>query len=204
MIKINKYEAKTEEEAIKKAMIDLNCEKENLIYKLEFIEGKLFKSSKYIVTVIEKSEIKKYINEYFKKLSDLINITIENEILYNNESFNITLVTSNNSLLIGKDGKNLNAIQNLLRQNLKIITGAPIKINIDISNYKVKKLQNLEKEIKKIAKEIESSKIDVSLDPMNSYERRYVHTIISEYDDLTTESKGEGKERHIIIKYVEK
>lgn len=204
MIKVNKFEAKTEEEALNKAMVELNCEKANLFYKSEFIEGKLFKGSKYIIEVIEKSDVKEYINSFFKELATSMNISIETEILYNNESFNITLITSNNSLLIGKEGKNLQALQNILRQSLKVKTGISIKLNLDISNYKVKKLSTLEREIKKIAREVKKSKLDVSLDPMNSYERRHIHNLISEYENLTTESIGEGKERHIVIKYIEK
>lgn len=203
MIKISKFEAKTIEEALNKAMIELNCEKENIFYKSEFIEGKLFKGSKYIIEVVEKSDVKEYINNFFKELATTMNISIETEILYNNDSFNITLITSNNSLLIGKEGKNLQALQNILRQSLKVKTGISIKLNIDISNYKVKKLNILEKEIRKIAKEVQKTKVDVSLDPMNSYERRHIHNLISEYENLTTESIGEGKERHIIIKYLE-
>jgi len=204
MIKVNKFEAKTEEEALNKAMIELNCEKANLFYKSEFVEGKLFKGSKYIVEVIEKSDVKEYINKFFKELATSMNISIETEILYNNESFNITLITSNNSLLIGKEGKNLQALQNILRKSLKVKTGISIKLNLDISNYKVKKLSTLEREIKKIAREVQKTKLDVSLDPMNSYERRHIHNLISEYENLKTESTGEGKERHIVIKYIEK
>lgn len=204
MIKVNKFEAKTEEEALNKAMVELNCERANLFYKSEFVEGKLFKGSKYIVEVIEKSDVKEYINSFFKELANSMNISIETEILYNNESFNITLITSNNSLLIGKEGKNLQALQNILRQSLKVKTGISIKLNLDISNYKVKKLSTLEREIKKIAREVQKTKLDVSLDPMNSYERRHIHNLISEYENLTTESTGEGKERHIVIKYIEK
>ena len=204
MIKVNKFEAKTEEEALNKAMVELNCERANLFYKSEFVEGKLFKGSKYIVEVIEKSDVKEYINSFFKELANSMNISIETEILYNNESFNITLITSNNSLLIGKEGKNLQALQNILRQSLKVKIGISIKLNLDISNYKVKKLSTLEREIKKIAREVQKTKLDVSLDPMNSYERRHIHNLISEYENLTTESTGEGKERHIVIKYIEK
>lgn len=204
MLKINNYEAKTADEALKKAMIELNCEKNNLIYKSEITEGKLFKSAKCNLKVVQKSDIKEYINSYMKDLGNLMSISIESEILYSNDSFNITLVTNNNALLIGKDGKNLNAIQTILRQNIKQLTDMTIKLNLDISDYKVKKMKKLEREIKKIAKEVLTSKVDVSLDPMNSYERRFIHNLIGEYENLDTESIGEGKERHIIIKYIEK
>lgn len=203
MININKFEGKKEEDVLNQAMIKLNCEKDNLIYKTEVVEGKLFKSSKYVLTVVQKSEIKSYIQEYFKNLSKLLNICIDLEVLIHEDNFNITLVSDNNAILIGKDGKNLNAIQTLLRQSLRVKTTAPIKVNIDVNNYKIKKLKNLEREIKVILKEVLATKVDASLDPMNSYERRYIHNLVNEYKNLETESVGEGKERHIIIKYVE-
>ena len=86
---------------------------------------------------------------------------------------------------------------------LKTKSGALIKVNLDISNYKVKKLKNLESDVREIAKDVLNTKLDASLDPMNSYERRYIHSIINEYKNLKTESVGEGQERHIVIKYVE-
>lgn len=202
MLNMIEFEGKTEEQALEKAITNLNCTKEDLIYSSEFEEGKLFKSSKYKINVVKKIEIKNYINNYFKELSNLMNIKIENEIIEQDNIYNIILLTSNNPILIGKEGKNLNSIQSLIRNSIKNQTGINIKINIDISDYKNRKLKKLEKEIKKIAKEILDTKVDVSLDPMNSYERRYVHNIINEYEHLKTESIGEGKERHIVIKYI--
>ncbi len=203
-MQVTKYEAKTEEDALNKATLDLNCEKNNLIYNSEFIEGKLFKGSKVIINVVQKSDIKDYINNFFKELGKNMKIDIETECLFKNDSFNILLLTSNNSLLIGKNGKNLMAIQNILRQSIKVKTGMSIKINLDISNYKEKKLKILEREVKKIAREVEKTKVDVSLDPMNSYERRYIHNALNDYKNISTDSVGEGKERHIVIKYIEK
>lgn len=78
-----------------------------------------------------------------------------------------------------------------------------LKINLDVSNYKMKKMKNIEKIVREVALEVKNSKVTASLDPMNSYERRFVHTIISEYPELETESVGEGLERHITIKYKE-
>ena len=78
-----------------------------------------------------------------------------------------------------------------------------IKINIDASNYKKKKEEYFEREIKKIAKEVLKTKIDTKLDPMNSYNRRIVHSIVSNFKNLKTESIGEEPNRYTIIKYVE-
>ena len=134
-----------------------------------------------------------------------MNVTIESEINITEDNiYNINLVTSNNSILIGKEGKTLDAIQCLLRQISQNDLQNKIKINVDISNYKYEQTKKLEKNIKNIAKEVLKTKVDTSLDPMNSYNRRIVHTIVSEFSDLETESVGEGKERHVVIKYVGK
>lgn len=203
MVNILKYEGKNEQELIEQILTELKCQKEDLYIKTEFIEGKLFKSSKYIINVVKKEEINKYIEEFLKNIGNLMDINIEIEILEQNGSFNITLISNNNSILIGKNGKTLLSIQTLLRQSIRSKFELNIKINLDIANYKIKKLKNIERLVKDIAKEVEKTKMDISLDSMNSYERRFVHNLINEYPNLTTESSGEGKDRHITIKYKE-
>lgn len=204
MLEIVKEEAKTKEEALENILKKTNLTQDDFFLKSEFVEGKLFKSSKYIVSALKKEDVKNFITEYIKNLSKLLNLDITSEILNNNESFNITLVSDNNAILIGKEGKNLNAIQTILRQAIKTEAGINLKISVDVGNYKLKKMKNIEIEVRKIAEEMEKSHLDVSLDPMNSYERRLVHNIINEYSNLTTESFGEGKDRHVVIKYIEK
>ena len=203
MINVLKYEAKEKEEIEKQIKEELKCELDELIIKYEFIEGKLFKSQKYVASVIKKEDIKKLIDEVIKTIGQNMNIVIDNEILVSDEIYNVTLISNNNSILIGKEGKTLNALQTLVRQIVRNKTNTSIKINLDVSNYKIKKMKNIERIVRQVAKEVKTSKVTVSLDPMNSYERRYVHTIISEYPELETESVGEGKERHITIKYKE-
>ena len=197
------YEGKTEEEVLQKVLDDLKCNKEDLYIKSEFIEGKLFKGSKYIYNVITKKDVEVYIKEFLKKIGALMGITVDMEITDIEGIFNITLVSDNNAVLIGKDGKTLNAMQTLVRQSVKNNSGMNIKINLDVSNYKIKKMKNIERLVRQIAKEVKDTKLNVSLEPMNSYERRLVHTIISEYPELETESTGEGKDRHVTIKYKE-
>lgn len=197
------YEGKTEEETLQKALDELKCTKEDLYIKSEFIEGKLFKGSKYIYHVITKKDVEVYIKEFLKKIGTLMGLTVDMEVTDIEGIFNVTLVSDNNAILIGKDGKTLNAMQTLVRQSVRNNSGINIKINLDVSNYKLKKMKNIERLVKEIAKEVKETKLTVSLEPMNSYERRLVHTIISEYPELETESTGEGKDRHVTIKYKE-
>lgn len=205
MFSLLMYEGKNREDLINKITEELNCNENELVILEQFTEGKIFKSQKYNLSVTTKAEIKKQLKNFFNELSKLMNVTIESEINITEDNiYNINLVTSNNSILIGKEGKTLDAIQCLLRQISQNDLQNKIKINVDISNYKYEQTKKLEKNIKNIAKEVLKTKVDTSLDPMNSYNRRIVHTIVSEFSDLETESVGEGKERHVVIKYVGK
>lgn len=205
MFNLLMYEGKNREDLINKITEELNCNENELVILEQFTEGKIFKSQKYNLSVITKAEIKKQLKNFFNELGKLMNVTIESEINITEDNiYNINLVTSNNSILIGKEGKTLDAIQCLLRQISQNDLQNKIKINVDISNYKYEQAKKLEKNIKNIAKEVLKTKVDTSLDPMNSYNRRIVHTIVSEFSDLETESVGEGKERHVVIKYVGK
>ena len=203
MVEIKTYEAKTKEEALENILNDLKVEQSELFLKSEFIEGKLFKPSKYIVSVIKKEDVKKYIENFFNEIAKHMNLNIESEIIETDDVFNVVLVSNNNAVLIGREGKTLNALQTLIRQAIKNNTSLMIKLNLDVSNYKLKKLKNIERLVRGIAEDVEASQLTVALDPMNSYERRLVHTIISEYPNLETESIGEGKDRHVTIKYKE-
>lgn len=202
-MELKKYEGKNKEEILKKILKELNCNQNDLFLKSEFIEGKLFKSSKYIVSVVTKKEIIEYISEYIQNLSRCMKINIESEILESEDIFKVTFVSDQNAILIGKEGRTLNSIQLLLKQSIKNKIGLSLKINVDVANYKVKKLKNIEYQVKKIIKEVQSTKITAALDPMNSYERRFVHNLVSEYKNLTTESIGEGRDRRVTIKYKE-
>ena len=78
-----------------------------------------------------------------------------------------------------------------------------LKVNLDASNYKAKKNKNLEYEVKKIAKDVLKTKIDAKLDPMTSFERRIVHNVVNNFENLMTESVGETPNRCVVIKYKE-
>lgn len=203
MLKLINYEGKTEEQALEKCIEATNLKREDFIYKVEYIEGKLFKSDKYIISVLPKEDIVKYIKEFFIEVGKLSNIEIATEVKIEDDYFNINLVSNNNSILIGKDGKTLTALQIILRQIFRNQIGLSAKINLDVSNYRFDKLKRLDKEIKNIIKEVISTKMDIYLDPMNAYERRYIHNLVSSHNYVTTESVGEGTDRRIIIKYDE-
>lgn len=174
----------------------------NELYYIETMEeGKIFKSAKYKVIAIKKKDIKNYIKEFLFTIGSLMEIEIHPEVHEEDGIISINIVTNNSPILIGKDGKNIEALQILLRQSIKIQTGMSIKVNLDASDYKLKKQRRLEQEIHKIACEVKQSRIEAKLDPMNGYNRRIVHSIISQYEELETTSVGQDPNRYVIIKY---
>lgn len=197
------FEGKTKEEAIDKCKKELKTTEDNIIIVNQEEKNVLFKGKKVSLQIILKDEIIKYIKNFFNDLSKNMNIDIAVEINENNNVININLISSNNAILIGKDGKNLDAIQTILRTIVSKNARNFLKINVDVSNYKTKKMEKLQSEIIKLATEIQNTKIDVKLDPMNSYERMIVHNVISKYSNLKTESIGEEPDRYIVIKYRE-
>ena len=76
-------------------------------------------------------------------------------------------------------------------------------IILDVENYKEKKISNIERLAKRVAREVSKTKVDAALENMNSYERRIVHNILTNYKHVTTTSEGEEPNRHVVIKYVE-
>ena len=197
------YEDNTIEKALEKCLNDLNVNKDDIYYKEEIQKGSLLKASKAIIEVIKKDDIKILINNFIKEIGKYINLTIKTDIYFTDENIKVILDSENNAVLIGKNGKMLNSIQTLLKKHIENETSMNLKVYIDIENYKQKKIENLEKNVRKIINEVLLTKIDAKLDEMNSYERRIVHNIVSEYDFIISESFGETPHRYVVIKSVE-
>ena len=130
-----------------------------------------------------------------------MNIDIKSEIKLEENVVKVLLISNNNSILIGKDGRTLNAIQTLLRQSIMVQTGFKVNVVVDVYNYKERQNYFFEREIKKICKDVLKSRVEAKLDPMNSYKRRIVHNIVNEYECLSTCSEGEEPNRYVVIKY---
>ena len=198
MIQVYKYEADTEENCRVKCLDELD------VYNNEILTKEYEEENKYIMEVVKKEDIKQFIKEYIDTLAKNLGLEIKTEINEDEDVFSVKMFSNNNPILIGKDGKNLTSIQTIIRQTLSNQTKFNIKVNLDASNYKVKKEKFFERDIKNIINDVIKLKDEVKLDPMNSYKRRIVHSIAGEYYNIETESFGEEPERYVVIRYVEK
>ena len=115
----------------------------------------------------------------------------------------ITIDTNHNSVLIGKNGKTLQALNEMVRNACTHYFNERFRILIDINEYKNEKYDKIIRIAKRVAREVQRSKISAQLDPMTSDERRIIHNALSHYDHIKTESSGSGHKRAINIIYVE-
>lgn len=197
----HKYTGKTKEEAITNATVDLQETENNLIIKeISETKGGLFKSKKVEIEVIEKRNLQKYIKEYLIKLVKDLGFNANIEMKVKDEIPTYTIYSDNDSLLIGKNGKNLRALSTVLNQHIVRELGKSYKFIIDINSYKEKHDKSLEILAKKIAREVASTKIEVKLDSMNSYERRIIHNTLTNNKKVYTESEGEEPNRYVVVK----
>ncbi len=107
---------------------------------------------------------------------------------------------SENPLLIGKNGKTLDALQNLMKNYINLFADEFYVVLVDIGGYKEQRKKQLEILATKTAKEVARTRISARLGKMNAYERRVIHTKLSDWRDVVTESEGEEPNRHIVIK----
>ena len=197
----HRFIGKTKEEAIENAKITLQELEDNLIIKeIEEKKAGLFKSKKIEIEVIEKREVVKEIKQYLAKLLKDLGFTVNIEIKTNENIPTYTIYSDNDALLIGKNGKNLQALSTIVNQYIKKEIGESYKFLIDINSYKEKHEKMLIRLAKKIAKEVANTQIEAKLDSMNSYERRIVHNALSNNKKVYTESEGEEPNRYVVIK----
>lgn len=198
-MKENIFIGKTKEEAIEKALTELKTTEDSLIVKvLSEKQGLLKKEVK--IQAININDVITYLKDSVKEITNLMNIECNLEVKRREKNVIIEIYSDKNSILIGKNGKNLEAFQNVIRQIVPQEVNNLYKIVLDIENYKDRKISKLERMAKQVAREVKMTKVEAKLEPMNSYERRAIHNILTNNKYVYTESTGEEPNRCVVIK----
>lgn len=196
------YEGKEEKVLLEKAITDLNVTEEDILYKIEEKKAGLFKGTVYKLSIIKISEILIYLKDYLATITKDMGLEVTFETNIRNKQVTIKMFSDNNAILIGKNGQTLSALTLLCKQAVYTQLGMYVYINLDVENYKDKQISHLERLAKNIAREVRLTQTPVIMDSMNSYERRIVHNILTNFKGVKTESEGEEPNRHIIVKPV--
>ena len=197
------YTAKTVEDAIKLATEELGVEEIDLVFQIIEEKTGLF-SKKATIQVYELSDAIEYANQYIKDVIQSLGISdVEAKSSLEDDVIRIEINTNHNPILIGKNGVTLQALNEIVRLAVSSKFKRRYRILLDVGEYKDKKYSHIASIARKAAKEVQKTKIDVTLNPMPSDERRIVHNALSRFSHIRTESFGEGRNRAVTIKYSE-
>lgn len=200
---MKKFVAKTIEEALDLATLDFGINNsDDLIYEILEEKKGLFKRS-VTIQVYEYSDLIEYAIDYLKKVILAFEIAPEFAPTINEDIIHIEISTNHNSILIGKNGRTLQALNELVKLALSVRFKKRIRVLLDINDYKSEKYTKVISIAKRAAKEVQRTKVDALLDPMPADERRVIHNALSHFNNIKTESSGAGHHRQIAIKYVE-
>ncbi len=196
--------AKTVEDALTEAVIKLGTTHDKIEY--EVIEkgsaGFLGIARKdAVIKVRKKNDVEDNIREFLNKVFQAMELEVEILIEKAEDSkiVNVELKGGDMGVLIGKRGQTLDSLQYLT--NLAVNKNAEeyVKVKIDTEDYRKRRKETLENLAKNIAYKVKRSKRPVSLEPMNPFERRVIHSALQNDKFVTTHSEGEEPYRHVVV-----
>ncbi|AWG42815.1 Jag protein [Candidatus Borreliella tachyglossi] len=215
------FYGKTEQEAIKKAMRDLDLregefdveildkEKVGFLFKKEMIkikvsphvkEGEVKSESKFSEDIY--SKVLEFVREMIAKMGYCVDLKIEPS---ESEYIKISIETDSPNILIGREGRNLDALQllaNTYASKLIGDNGAFNRVILDIEDYRERfKSRFINLAISSLHK-VKRNRRSILLPSMNPFERRIIHTTLNRYNDIKTESEGDGNLKRIRISYI--
>lgn len=198
------FKAKTVEEAVMEAAIQFGIASDELDYVVidKGNSGFLGINKKPAIikarkteTIVDKTEV--YMDALFKAM----NIEAVVDIQYNEDDRNmdINLTGQEMGILIGKRGQTLDALQYLISLFVNKESDNYIRVKLDTENYRARRKETLEQLARNIAIKVKRYKKPMSLEPMNPYERRIIHSALQNDRYVTTRSEGDEPNRHIIV-----
>ena len=197
------YTAKTIEEAVELAAQELGIPADEVVFTV-VEEKKAIFGKKATIEVYELTDAIEFAEGYVKDVIESLGIGgVKTKTSLEDDIIHIAIDCDHNPILIGKNGVTLQALNEIVRLAVSGKFRKRFRILLDIGDYKDNKYSKVAFIARKTAKEVQKTKVDVTLDPMPSDERRIVHNALSNFSHIRTESSGEGRRRAVTIKYVE-
>ena len=196
--------AKTVDEAVTKALIELETTSDKLEY--EVVEkgsaGFLGIGAKpAIIRAKKKETLEDRAIDFLSQVFDAMNLDVKIAAAFNEEEceMNIDLSGEDMGILIGKRGQTLDSLQYLISLVVNKGTDEYIRVKVDTENYRQRRKETLENLAKNISYRVKRTKRPVSLEPMNPYERRIIHSALQNDRFVTTHSEGEEPYRRVVV-----
>ena len=198
------FSAKTVNDAITEACQKFIVTSDKLEYEVveEGSSGFLGIGSKpAVIKARVKSSIEDKAKDFLNSVFEAMKLTVVIDIKYDeiNNSMNIDLSGDEMGVLIGKRGQTLDSLQYLVSLVVNKDVENYIYVKVDTENYRQRRKETLENLAKNISYKVKRTKRPVSLEPMNPYERRIIHSALQNDKYVTTHSEGDEPFRHVVV-----
>ena len=199
-----KYSAKTVNDAITQAALALGVSSEQL--EIEVIDegsnGFLGIGSRLaVIQAKKKFSLEGTAVDFLKDVFRTMNMEVEIDVVYDvdEKTMDIDLKGDDMGILIGKRGQTLDSLQYLTSLVVNKYTEDYIRVKLDIENYRERRKETLETLARNIAYKVKRTRRPVSLEPMNPYERRIIHSALQNDRYVVTRSEGEEPFRKVVV-----
>lgn len=195
--------AKTKDEAIQLALLELGIKIEDAIIEVvdEGKQGFLGIGGKDAVVRVSSAATcaGKKAEDFLNKIFEIAKEDVTVEANQDGDVLKINLSGPDMGIVIGKRGETLDALQHLT--SLVVNKGGEdfTKVSLDAENYREKRREALESLAHKLASKVMRTRRSTTLEPMNAYERRIIHSALQDHDKVTTYSIGQGSNRKVVI-----
>lgn len=198
--------AKTIDEAVTKAMLELGTTVDKMGYEIvdkgsNGILGGLIGSKPVVISAWKKKTVIEEGTEFLEKVFATMGMTVTIDVKYDEEEkvASYDLTGAEMGVLIGKRGQTLDSLQHLVGLVVNKHSEDYIRVKLDTENYRERRKETLEGLAKNIAYKVKRTKRSVSLEPMNPYERRIIHSTLQNDKYVYTKSEGEEPYRHVVV-----
>ena len=225
------YEGKTEKEAIEIAANELGLEKDQFdVEILETQKNSIFKKgyvkirvhtfydekqassfekknvtenhTRIVADPLPQGEFEQKLIEFITSMIEKMGYDVKVAVAYREEKkLGIKLESSHSSILIGRKGKNLDALQLLANIYAGRLGHEEVRVILDTENYRIRREETLVRLAYTTADKVRSSHNSILLEPMNPFERRLIHTTLNDIPDVETKSEGEGVYKQVRVLY---
>ncbi len=215
---VHEFEGKTEREAIDLAIDTLGLEPDEFdVELLDTQKGGFLGIQKKVRIRVHlhddqsvalprnpeaENDFEHAIVDFLRNTTEKMGFPAEPKIMYRESAkLGVRLDTEHSSILIGKKGKNLDALQLLTNIVAGKLNHNDVKVVLDSENYRARREENLIRLAHKVGDQVKRSRGSRLLEPMNPFERRLIHTALNDIAELGTESEGDGLYKQVRIFY---
>ena len=147
-------------------------------------------------------EFEQNLVDFTKNLIEKMGYEVAVEIMFREDKkIGIKLTSSSSSILIGRKGKNLDALQLIVNVYTGHLGREDVRVILDTENYRIRREESLVRLAYVTADKVRQKKTSMLLEPMNPFERRLIHTTLNDISDVETKSEGEGLYKQVRVIY---